>query len=109
LAVYDVNKKAVALEMPPQPSDDLFKLLDYEKYFFNTLFSKTKEDPKPMQTVKLSDGGKSHTALWISLGILGIGGGVAAYWVESLKTSGGNTTDPTLTISPPLRPPDPTQ
>ena len=84
LAMYDVAGKALVLELPPQPSEDLIKLLDYEKVFFNTLFSKEKGSPK---TAVVKDGGKSNKALWISLGVLGIGGGVAAYWVENLKKS----------------------
>ncbi|MDB5047632.1 MAG: hypothetical protein JWO30_703 [Fibrobacteres bacterium] len=92
LAMYDVANKALILELPPQPSEDLIKLLDYEKVFFNTLFSKEKDEPK-MAVVK--DGGKSNKALWISLGVLGIGGGVAAYWVENLRKSDkpNNTAD----------------
>jgi hypothetical protein len=82
LAMYDVTGKGLVLELPPQPSEDLIKLLDYEKVFFNTLFSKEKDAPK---TAVVKDGGKSNKALWISLGILGIGGGVAAYWVENLR------------------------
>lgn len=106
LAIYDINSKAVALELPPQPSEDLLKLLDYEKSFFNTLFSKVKEEPKPVTMVK--ENKKSRTALWISLGILGVGTGVAAYWVENLKST-GTTEDPISTIKPPLAPPDPTK
>ncbi|MEO7427690.1 MAG: hypothetical protein ABI036_21075, partial [Fibrobacteria bacterium] len=82
LAMYDITNKALVLELPPQPSEDPIKLLDYEKVFFNTLFSKEKEEPKP---VALKNGSKSNKALWISLGVLGIGGGVAAYWVENLR------------------------
>jgi hypothetical protein len=75
LAMYDVSGKALVLELPPQPSEDLIKLLDYEKVFFNTLFSKEKDEPG---TAVVKDGGKSNKALWISLGVLGVGGGVAA-------------------------------
>jgi hypothetical protein len=82
LAMYDITNKALVLELPPQPSEDPIKLLDYEKVFFNTLFSKEKEEPKP---VALKNGSKSNKALWISLGVLGIGGGIAAYWVENLR------------------------
>lgn len=87
LAMYDVAGKALVLEMPPQPSEDLIKLLDYEKVFFNTLFAKEKD--APASAAALKDGSKSNKALWISLGVLGIGGGVAAYWVENLRKDGG--------------------
>ncbi|MEO6096345.1 MAG: hypothetical protein ABIW76_11840 [Fibrobacteria bacterium] len=101
LAMYDVTGKGLVLELPPQPSEDLIKLLDYEKVFFNTLFTKEKDAPKP---VVVKEGGKSNKALWISLGVLGIGGGVAAYWVENLRKT-DNTTDPDGFIL--KRPPDP--
>jgi hypothetical protein len=87
LAMYDVTGKALVLELPPQPSEDLIKLLDYEKVFFNTLFAKEKDAPAAAAAMK--DGSKSNKALWISLGVLGIGGGVAAYWVENLRKDGG--------------------
>jgi hypothetical protein len=87
LAMYDVVGKALVLELPPQPSEDLIKLLDYEKVFFNTLFAKEKNAPASDAAMK--DGSKSNKALWISLGVLGIGGGVAAYWVENLRKDGG--------------------
>jgi hypothetical protein len=103
LAMYDVAAKSLVLELPPQPSEDLIKLLDYEKVFFNTLFSKEKETP----VAAVRDGSKSNKALWISLGVLGIGGGVAAYWVENLRkddkpNGGGGTVN-----SPIPAPPDP--
>lgn len=101
LAMYDVTEKALVLELPPQPSEDLIKLLDYEKVFFNTLFSKEKEAPK---TAVVKEGGKSNKALWISLGVLGIGGGVAAYWVENLRKSGS---DPNTDGLKDKLPPDP--
>jgi hypothetical protein len=87
LAMYDVSGKSLVLELPPQPSEDLIKLLDYEKVFFNTLFAKEKDAPASAAAMK--DGSKSNKALWISLGVLGIGGGVAAYWVENLRKDGG--------------------
>ncbi len=103
LAMYDVTGKALVLELPPQPSEDLIKLLDYEKVFFNTLFSKEKDAPK---AAVVKDGGKSNKALWISLGVLGIGGGVAAYWVENLrKTDKPSNTDNSVLQMPP-KPPD---
>jgi hypothetical protein len=105
LAMYDVSGKALVLELPPQPSEDLIKLLDYEKVFFNTLFSKdpgTADEPAEVK----SAGGKSNKALWISLGVLGVGGGMAAYWVENLrKTDDGNTAGGPKLKDPPL-PPD---
>lgn len=88
LAMYDVTGKSLVLELPPQPSEDLIKLLDYEKVFFNTLFSK-ELDGNQQASVRSGDG-KSNKALWISLGVLGVGGGVAAYWVENLRKPGGS-------------------
>lgn len=87
LAMYDVAGKSLVLELPPQPSPDLIKLLDYEKVFFNTLFTKENEASRD---AKARDGkGKSNKALWISLGVLGVGGGIAAYWVDNLRKDGG--------------------
>ena len=103
LAMYDIAAKALVLEMPPQPSEDLLKLLEYEKVFFNTLFSKGQGEQK---TAAVKDGGKSNKALWISLGVLGVGGGVAAYWVESLRKSGGSGDGNGGGIPLPPNPPD---
>lgn len=106
LAMYDVAAKSLVLELPPQPSEDLIKLLDYEKVFFNTLFSKEKEAPA---AASVKDGSKSNKALWISLGVLGIGGGVAAYWVENLRKEDKGPGDGGTGNSPipfPPRPPD---
>jgi len=98
LAMYDVPGKSLVLELPPQPSEDLIKLLDYERVFFNTLFNKEKAGPPPLA---VKDGGKSNRALWISLGILGIGSGVAAYWVGSLDND-----EPSDKIPFPRKPPE---
>ncbi|MBW8888609.1 MAG: hypothetical protein JF616_12710 [Fibrobacteres bacterium] len=109
LAMYDVAAKSLVLELPPQPSEDLIKLLDYEKVFFNTLFNKEKDSPA---TAAVKDGSKSNKALWISLGVLGIGGGVAAYWVENLHKEDnrpGTSGTGTGTIPPPPNPPSETQ
>lgn len=104
LAMYDVANKSLVLELPPQPSEDIIKLLDYEKVFFNTLFSKEKDAPAgPV----VKDGGKSNKALWISLGVLGIGGGVAAYWVENLKKSDKGPSGNNQSIPFPKNPPEP--
>lgn len=103
LAMYDVSGKSLVLELPPQPSEDLIKLLDYEKVFFNTLFSKELGSPEPVAAKK--SGGKSNKALWISLGVLGVGGGVAAYWVDNLGKGGGKTPVTTGLKDPP-KPPD---
>ena len=101
LAMYDITAKSLVLELPPQPSEDLIKLLDYEKVFFNTLFS---NDKVRKNTAISSGGSKSNKALWISLGVLGVGGGVAAYWVENLHKDAGSTKKdelPTLPLGPP--------
>ena len=103
LAMYDVTGKSLVLELPPQPSENLIKLLDYEKVFFNTLFSKETAAP-PIASVK--EGSKSNRALWISLGVLGIGGGVAAYWVENLRGGDGTDKNSGLIPFPPKPPPD---
>jgi hypothetical protein len=98
LAMYDVAGKSLVLELPPQPSEEIIKLLDYEKVFFNTLFTKEKDAPA---SAVVKDGSKSNKALWISLGVLGIGGGVAAYWVENLrKTEKESSTDPKINFPP---------
>jgi hypothetical protein len=102
LAMYDIAGKALVLELPPKPSEDLIKLLDYEKVFFNTLHEKEKEEPKH---VALQGGGKTNKALWISLGILGLGGGAAAYWVENLNNPGGSGKPPGA-IPLPRKPPE---
>jgi len=103
LAMYDVTGKALVLELPPQPSEDLLKLLDYEKVFFNTLFSKD----APGEAAAPAEVKESHTgnkALWISLGVLGVGGGIAAYWVENLS-KGGTPHDNTQGLKDPPAPP----
>jgi hypothetical protein len=106
LAMYDVANKALVLELPPQPSEDLVKLLDYEKVFFNTLFNKEKDAP----AAAVKDAGKSNKALWISLGVLGIGGGVAAYWVENLrKEDKGTNPGPVVDGAIPFPPPPPSE
>ncbi|MDQ3002389.1 MAG: hypothetical protein M3Y08_14145 [Fibrobacterota bacterium] len=102
LAMYDVSEKALVLELPPQPSEVLIKLLDYEKVFFNTLFTKEKNEPK---SAVIMDRSKSNKALWISLGVLGIGGGVAAYWVESLRKPENAPDKTNQDIPLPRRPP----
>lgn len=101
LAMYDVAGKALVLEVPPQPSEDLVKLLDYEKIFFNTLFAKESGETK---TAQVRSGSKSRKGLWISLGLLGIGGGVAAYWVENLR-SGSGAASPGESFALPPNPP----
>jgi hypothetical protein len=107
LAMYDVTGKALVLELPPQPSEDLLKLLDYEKVFFNTLFSKDVGGPVAASSAPaaIKDGGKSNKALWISLGVLGVGGGIAAYWVESLSKSGGTKSTSGIQLKDPPTPP----
>ncbi len=90
LVMYDISGKSIVQEMPSRPSEDYVKLLDYEKIFFNTLVNKEKES---IPMAKVNSGSKTNKALWISLGILGVGGGIAAYWVENLhKTEGGGIT-----------------
>lgn len=106
LAMYDVSGKALVLELPPQPSEDLIKLLDYEKVFFNTLFNKEKD--RPQETAVRGGGGKSNKALWISLGVLGVGGGVAAYWVDNLRGSNGKDDGGTSPLKDPPKPPEDT-
>lgn len=104
LAMYDVAGKSLVLDLPPQPSEDFIRLLDYEKVFFNTLFSKEKEGSQ--QAAVRASGSKSNKALWISLGVLGVGGGMAAYWVENLRKgdTGGNPGNTDLGTPP--DPPD---
>jgi hypothetical protein len=104
LAMYDVAGKSLVLELPPQPSEDLIKLLDYEKVFFNTLFSKEKEGTR--QASVGEGGSKGNKALWISLGILGVGGGMAAYWVENLRKDDGGARPNAVLGAPPDPPGD---
>jgi hypothetical protein len=103
LAMYDVAGKSLVLELPPQPSQDLIKLLDYEKVFFNTLF--TKEKGAPREAKSGSGKGKTNKALWISLGVLGVGGGIAAYWVDNLRKDDGGDGNPTYQLKDPPEPP----
>jgi hypothetical protein len=87
LAFYDITERKLVLELPPQPSEEDSKLLEYERVFFNTLAERDKRETKPVASVGAT---KSHSkALWISLGILGVGGGLAALWVESLSKGSG--------------------
>jgi hypothetical protein len=105
LAMYDVTGKSLVLELPPQPSEDLLKLLDYEKVFFNTLFSKDVGTAEAAAPAAVKEGGKSNKALWISLGVLGVGGGIAAYWVESLSKSDGSGGNNNTSLPSPPQPP----
>ncbi len=92
LALYDVERKRVVLDFPAQPTRDFGRLLEYENEFFSRL-SAREGDPGPVGREgegTLTDSaqgstGKSNLGLWISLGLLGIGGGLAAFWLESLK------------------------
>jgi hypothetical protein len=104
LAMYDVAGKSLVLELPPQPSEDLIRLLDYEKVFFNTLFSKEKDGSKTAAVRET--GNKSNKALWISLGVLGVGGGMAAYWVENLRKGDGGGTPNSSNLGDPPDPPE---
>lgn len=103
LAMYDVENRSLVLELPPQPSEDLIKLLDYERVFFNTLFSK--ESDRPRESVMKSGDDKSKKAFWISMGVLGVGGGMAAYWVENLRKSGSSGGEPGVKFKEPPEPP----
>jgi hypothetical protein len=93
LAMYDVEHKSAILEMPPQPSEDFNKLLEYERSFFAGLAEKEQlrshMATAPVKVVPRET--SSHKALWISLGVLGVGGGLTAVWVNNLGKSGGNS------------------
>jgi hypothetical protein len=106
LAFYDISAKKLVLELPPQPSQDDSKLLDYERIFFKTLAERDKSTDAPVAKVGAK---KSHsTALWVSLGVLGVGGGLAAFWVESLGKGNGGKNDPISGVDEfgqPLNPP----
>ncbi len=107
LSMFDISHKNLVLEMPPQPTEDLVKLLDSERIFFNTLFSNEKEEKEIANVPKVEEK-KTNTMLWLSLGALGVGGGLAAYWVDKMgKTKTSNTDEASFlqTVkSPPLPP-----
>jgi hypothetical protein len=105
LAMYDVEKKSMVLELPPQPSTDYLKLLDYERVFFNTLFGKELQKAEESAPPTVTESGKSRKALWISLGLLGLGGGLAAVWLENL---GGKESPSPPTFDWPIPPPSTT-
>jgi len=113
LAFYDIDRRAVILDFPPKPTRDFGELLEYENDFFATLYSREKElehwkpensnkhgsaknaaaVPPEWASAPSSSGLDStermekrpNIALWITLGLLGIGGGLTAFWLESLK------------------------
>ncbi len=104
LAMYDVEHKAVVLETPPESSEDFNKLLDFEHDFFVKAIAKDKISA-PAPVAKVAPTGSSHKALWISLGLLGLGGGAAVLWVENLKkTPASNTVQFPAPLSPPSDP-----
>jgi len=97
LAFYDVERKSVVLDFPAEPTRDFGKLLEYENDFFSTLSVREKQlqlseenDSGALSVQNPPSGSQSSPksakiALWITLGLLGIGGGLTAFWVESLK------------------------
>jgi len=92
LAMYDIQKKAAVLEFPPKPSPGFDKVLEYEQAFFSELEGKERERAKEdarhpvVSTLKsASSGGRTNLPLWISLGVLCVGGGLMILWVEGLK------------------------
>lgn len=91
LAFYDITAKKLVLELPPQPSEDDAKLLDYERVFFNTLAQREKKEAPP-PTVVRKESKSSNKALWIAAGVLGVGGGVAALWFENWRDGGKDDT-----------------
>jgi hypothetical protein len=92
LAFYDVSAKKLVLELPPQPSEDDAKLLDYERVFFNTLAQRDKQDA-PAPAIAKQESKSSNKALWIAAGVLGVGGGLAALWFESWNGGGDGTVE----------------
>ncbi len=107
LAMYDIERKAAVLELPPQPSEDFGKLLEYERIFFFTLAAKEKN--RAAAPAIAQQKGKSYKALWVSLGLLGVGGGLGLVWVDKLKKGGGGGTGPTQFPDPNPPPGDPTK
>ncbi len=80
LAMYDVANKAVVQEAPAFASSDITGFFTYEDDFFRDLtqtFGNKKSD------FKKKAAGPSY-GLWLSLGLLGLGGTAAAYWVSTL-------------------------
>jgi len=107
LAFYDIVAKKLVLELPPQPSEDEAKLLDYERVFFNTLAERNQYDEKPAAKAGIKPKSHFNKALWISLGVLGVGGGLAALWVGTLGNSGSppDPENPAGVFGFPLGPP----
>jgi hypothetical protein len=102
LSMYDVEGRSAVLEMPPKPTEDFNRLLQYEREFFADFAKKEKERAKAPVAVKKK--GKSRKALWISLGVLGVGGGLTAMWVDNLKNGGSGTPDFPDPLGPPSNP-----
>ncbi len=99
LSIYDIDKRVALLEMPPKPTENFSKLLAYEKDFFIELIKK--EQAEKNKTVLVDEKGKSKKPLWISLGLLGVGGGLTAFWVQGLKKDKQSLSDFMDPIGPP--------
>ncbi len=91
LAMYDIEHKTTVVEFPPQPAQDFSKILEYENEFFSDLFAWEEQrggrESHAVQSAShvKKEVGKSNKALWVSLGLLGLGGAITALWVENLK------------------------
>ncbi len=102
LSHYDVERKEQILQMPAQPSVEVSSLFTYERDFFDALNAKTGKKGAVAGSKKAQSLGKANSALWVSLAVLGLGGGVAAYW----SLNGEEEKPGWDPGAPPLPPPD---
>ena len=88
LAMYDIEHKTAVVEFPPMSAQDFGKILEYENEFFSKLFAwekeQGKEDLRLQSAPSISADHRSNKVLWISIGLLGLGVVIAAFWVVSL-------------------------
>lgn len=84
LALYDIDNKSVVVEFPPQPTRDFARIMDEERAFFSALSSRKLKGTLALSGAAEADV-KSHTALWISLGLLGVAVALTALWAENLN------------------------
>ncbi len=105
LSMYDIEGKEQILQIPAQPTAEVSSLFTYERDFFAELDGKKGKKSVAGASNKGSSIANANSALWVSLAVLGLGGGVAAYW-----SMNGNE-DPAgwNPGSPPGPPTDPTK
>ncbi len=89
LAFFDMAKKVTILERPSPPFKDYAELFGYDKDYFVDLDKTVRNQGR-----KIDKTDKSGLGLWVSLGILGLGGGAAAYWAAGLDEPAPAATGP---------------